>query len=152
MTDILHGLSDDRIREEYLKRFTIVAGSALSNASAVADHMRGILGVSPFRESFAIIYLNAQHQVLDTEVLFTGSLATAAVYPRELISSIMLKHPATAAVIIAHNHPSGSDQPSRSDEAVTEKIKIALDAIDIALMDHIIIGKAIYSFSDHRKL
>ncbi len=152
MTDLLNHLSDDHIREAFVKRFTIPAGANLSSASDAADHFRALLSGSRHRESFAILYLNSQHQVLDSEILFVGSLSTAAVYPREIIRDIMLKHPATAAVIIAHNHPSGSNQPSRSDEQITAKIQKALNAIDIELLDHIIVGKETYSFADHRML
>lgn len=99
-----------------------------------------------------MIYLNSQHELIDTKVLFTGTIATAAIYPRELVKSVLIDFPGTAAVIISHNHPSGSNTPSSPDFAITKKIKTALESIDIELLDHIILGSNYYSFSDHHQL
>ncbi len=145
-------MSDDLIKEEFIKRFTLEAGQRLGNASSAADHLRAMFTNSKYRESFAMIYLNTQHEVIDTKILFTGSLDTAAIYPRELIRSIMVDYPATKAVIIAHNHPSGCNTPSQSDQKITKKLKTALDSIDIQLLDHLIIANEFYSFADHRML
>ncbi|NQU67700.1 MAG: hypothetical protein HQ510_07150, partial [Candidatus Marinimicrobia bacterium] len=92
------------------------------------------------------------HEIIDTKVLFTGTIATSPVYPRELVKSILLDYPATTAVIISHNPPSGNDIPSSSDYAITQKIKTALETVDINLLDHIIIGSEYYSFADNNKL
>ena len=148
----LEQMSDDLIKEEFIKRFTLEAGLRLGCATSAVDHLRAMFADSAYQESFAVIYLNSQHEVIDSSILFTGSLDTAAIYPRELIRTIMIDYPATKALIIAHNHPSGSNVPSQSDEKITQKLKTALDAIDIDLLDHIIIGKEYYSFADHRKL
>ncbi len=145
-------MSDDVIREEFVKRFTFDPGIRLGCATQAVDHLRAMFTDSEYRESFAIIYLNSQHEVIDSNILFTGSLDTAAIYPREVIKAIILEYPATKAIIIAHNHPSGSSTPSQSDEKITKKLKLALDSIDINLLDHIIIGKEFYSFADHGKL
>lgn len=152
MENSLERMSDDVIKEEFIRRFTLEAGLRLGCARSAVDHLRAMFTDSESRESFAIIYLNSQHEVIDSKILFTGSLDTAAVYPRELIRSIMLDYPFTKAVIIAHNHPSGSHTPSQSDEKITKKLNTALGSIDINLLDHIIIGKEFYSFADHQKL
>lgn len=148
----LASLSDDIIREEYVKRYTLKSGARLTGAKSTADHLRGFYAESKYKESFVMICLNAQHEIIDTRILFSGTISTSAVYPRELIKSILLDYPATAAVIISHNHPSGRDIPSSSDYAVTKKIKAALETIDINLLDHIIIGSEYYSFADNNNL
>ena len=152
MESNLELMSDDLIKEEFIKRFTLEAGQRLPSARSAVDHLRSMFTESKYRESFAIIYLNSQHEVIESKILFTGSLDTAAIYPRELIRSIMVDYPRTNAVIIAHNHPSGCNTPSQSDQKITSKLKTALEAIDIALLDHIIIGKEYYSFADHHQL
>ncbi len=148
----LEQVSDDRIREEFVKRFTIQAGDKLGGVSASVNHLRSMFKDSQYQESFAIIYLNTQHEVLGSQILFTGSLDTAAVYPREVIRTILMDYPGTKAVILAHNHPSGNNTPSLSDEKITAKLKSALGTIDIDLLDHIIVGNDFYSFADHQKL
>ena len=145
-------VSDDLIREEFIKRFTVQSGDKLGSVSSAVNHLRAMFTDSKYRESFAIIYLNTQHQVIDSQILFTGSLDTAAVYPREVIRTIMIEYPRTKSVILAHNHPSGCHTPSHSDEKITQKLKTALETIDIELLDHIIVGKEFYSFADHHKL
>ena len=145
-------MSDDVIREEFIKRFTIPAGKRLGSVSSAVNHLRTMFTESKYRESFAIIFLNTQHEVIESKILFKGSLDTAAIYPREVIRSILIDYPGTKAVILAHNHPSGSHTPSRSDEKITSKLKCALDTIDVDLLDHIIVGKEFYSFADHQKL
>ena len=148
----LEQLSNDVIREEFIKRFTVQTGDKLGSVSSAVNHLRAMFTDSTYRESFAIIYLNTQHQVIDSQILFTGSLDTAAVYPREVIRTIMIEYPRTKSVILAHNHPSGCHTPSHSDEKITQKLKTALETIDIELLDHIIVGKEFYSFADHHKL
>ena len=144
--------SDDTIREEFLRRYTLKAGATLTSAQATANHLRGYYAHAKYREVFVMICLSAQNQIIDTKVLFEGTISTSAVYPRELVRSILLDYPATAAVIISHNHPSGRDIPSSSDYAITAKIKAALKTIDIELLDHIIIGKDYYSFAENDNL
>jgi DNA repair protein RadC len=92
-------------------------------------------------EEFACIWLDNQHQVLAFETLFTGTIDSAAVYPREVIKTA-LKHNA-AAVIIAHNHPSGIAEPSQADQLLTEKLKQAFSSIDVRLLDHMVVGQGV---------
>ncbi len=90
-------------------------------------------------EVFCGIFLNTQHQVLAFEELFKGTIDGAAVYPREVVKRC-LQHNA-AAIILAHNHPSGVAEPSQADIAITAKLKRALEAIDVRVLDHLVVGQ-----------
>ncbi|MBT5270030.1 MAG: DNA repair protein RadC [Candidatus Marinimicrobia bacterium] len=141
-------LSDSDIQEEFVKRFTIQGGEHINGARTAADHFRGFFADAAKKEKFVICFLNSQHEVLSTEVLFEGGLDTSAVYPRQVIERVL--DLGAGAVMISHNHPSGSTTPSSSDRAVTKKLETALSAIDVDLLDHIIIGGLDYfSFSNH---
>ena len=152
MTLKIQDIPDEFIREEYVKRYTLKSGEKLNSSRSVANHLRGYFAKSKTCESFAMIFLNSQHELIDTKILFTGTIATAAIYPREIIKTLLIDYPGTAAVIISHNHPSGSNTPSSPDFAITKKIKTALESIDIELLDHIILGSNYYSFSEHHQL
>jgi len=134
----LSTVSDDIIREEYVKRFTIPAGEPLRSASAVADHFRGYFHDAQKKERFVCCFLNGQNQTLATETLFEGSLTSSAVYPREVVARVL--ELGAAAVVFAHNHPSGSTKVSSHDRHVTSKLQTALESIDVRVLDHIIIG------------
>lgn len=98
------------------------------------------------REVFMGIFLDARNRVLASEVLFSGSLTTSSVYPREVIIRA-LQHQA-AAMIFAHNHPSGDATPSRSDLDITRKLVFALNFVGVAVHEHLIIGReSSYSFA-----
>ena len=100
------------------------------------------------RECFFAVYLNAKNRVVASEVLFEGSLTSSAVYPREVVSAA-LAHKA-AAVIFAHNHPSGESDPSGEDIRVTKKLVSALRVMGITVHEHLVIGAAgHYSFAEH---
>jgi DNA repair protein RadC len=98
------------------------------------------------REVFAVLFLDSQHRLIEYQELFFGTIDAAAVYPREVVKAA-LDHNA-AAVIFSHNHPSGVSQPSQADIAITEKLKKALNLIDVRTLDHIIIGEDIFSFAE----
>lgn len=99
-------------------------------------------------EVFACLFLDTQYRVIQWEELFTGSLQGAVVYPRE-VAKRALQHNA-AAVILAHNHPSGVTEPSLADKQITAKLKQALALFDINVLDHFIIGDGEpYSFAEH---
>ena len=91
------------------------------------------------REVFAALLLDSQNQFIRYEALFKGTLDCAAVYPRELVKLVLEHH--AAAVILAHNHPSGVSEPSAADFQITERIKHALQLIDVKVLDHIVVGK-----------
>ena len=150
----LNRVADDMLREEYLRRFFAVPGQFLGSSKQVADHLSAVFSRVPRdQEHFAIVLLNQQHQIIDSEILFSGSLGTSAVYPRELVKRVIQSE--SAALVIGHNHPSGNVQPSSSDRAITNKIKNAMNTIDVELLDHVIIGNGseeYYSFCDHHLL
>lgn len=112
--------------------------SALRHPDAVRDYLQSRLRHLP-HESFACLYLDAQHQVLGFEELFRGTLNGASVYPREVVKSA-LKHNA-AALILAHNHPSGVAEPSSADRALTRQLKDALALVEIRVLDHFVVGE-----------
>ncbi|MAB41893.1 MAG: DNA repair protein [Pseudomonadales bacterium] len=90
------------------------------------------------REVFGVILLDNQHGVLSFERLFYGTLDAASVYPREVIKTVLNAN--AAAVIIAHNHPSGNPEPSQADIALTQRLKESLQIVDVRLLDHLVIG------------
>ena len=99
------------------------------------------------KECFAAIYLDAKNRVIADEILFRGTVTASAVYPREVVRAA-LTH-AAAAVIFAHNHPSGDPQPSPEDTAVTRKLIQACLLMDITVHEHIVIGNGTYfSYAD----
>jgi DNA repair protein RadC len=91
--------------------------------------------------------MDAKNKILKIEKLFSGTIATAAVYPREIVKKVLeLK---ATAIILSHNHPSGDITPSASDFVITARIQAALASIDVALHDHLIVGDDFYSFAEH---
>ena len=89
-------------------------------------------------EVFAALFLDSQHRLVALEELFRGTLNQTSVYPREVVQRAL--HHRAAAVVLAHNHPSGSVEPSRADEALTKTLKAALALVDVRVLDHIIVG------------
>ena len=112
-------------------------GDALTSPSAVRDWLRLRLAQSE-REEFACVFLSAQHRVIDFSVLFQGTLTQTSVFPREVAKAALKCN--AAAVILAHNHPSGVAEPSQADLAITETLKRALALVDVKVLDHIVIG------------
>jgi DNA repair protein RadC len=147
----ISSVSDSEILQEYVKRFTIQAGESIRSAREAAAHFRAYFSEAAKHEMFVCCYLNGQHQILTTEVMMKGSLSTSAVYPREIVARVI--ELGANSVMFAHNHPSGSITPSNSDRAVTKKLSVGLTAIDVDVLDHIIIGGSEhFSFADHSLL
>ena len=121
-------------------------GAAMSSPSSVRDYLRLLL--TPLQhEIFVAIFLDAQNRVLAVEELFRGTLTQTSVYPREVVKKA-LQHNA-AALIFAHNHPSGTAEPSRSDEALTNALKQALALVEVKVLDHFVVGaRAATSFAE----
>lgn len=90
------------------------------------------------REVFACVFLDNRHRVIEFNRLFFGTIDAASVYPREVIKAALKVN--AAAVILAHNHPSGVAEPSQSDQLITRRIREALELVDIRLLDHFIVG------------
>lgn len=104
---------------------------------AVRQYLRLHLGAEA-RELFAVMFLDSQNRLKAFEVMFVGTLTQTSVYPREVVKAA-LAHDA-AAVVLAHNHPSGSVQPSRADEVLTHSLKGALALVDVRVLDHVIVS------------
>ncbi|EIJ71796.1 RadC family protein [Pasteurella bettyae] len=99
------------------------------------------------REIFLVLFLDNQHRLIKQEEMFLGSINSATIHPREIIKSALYCN--AAALILAHNHPSGRSEPSQSDKNITEKIQQAANLVDIRLLDHFVIGKGNYfSFAE----
>lgn len=98
-------------------------------------------------ETFACLYLDAQHQILGFDELFQGTLDAASVYPREVVRHVLSK--GAAAVILCHNHPSGSTRVSQADRQLTQRLVEALALIDVKVLDHLIVaGATVVSFAE----
>jgi len=120
--------------------------SALTSPGAVRDYLRVALGHRP-NEVFVCIWLDAQHKVIGIEDAFHGTLTQTSVYPREIVKRALKRN--AAAVIFAHNHPSGVAQPSQSDELLTRSLKEALALVEVKVLDHFIVaGNQAISFAE----
>jgi DNA repair protein RadC len=121
-------------------------GTVFSNPKITANYLTARLAQHPY-EVFTLIYLDNRHRFIAAEDLFRGTIDGATVHPREVVKEA-LKHNA-AAVIIAHNHPSGVAEPSNADELITRRLKEALNLVDIRVLDHIIVaGGTTTSFAE----
>ena len=121
-------------------------GVSLNSPQAVRDYLRLALEARPY-EVFMVLSLDAQNRLIAMDELFRGTLSQTSVYPREVVK-LALAHNA-AAVIFAHNHPSGVAEPSRADELLTTALKQALGLVDIKVLDHFVVGRgAIVSFAE----
>lgn len=121
-------------------------GSALNSPQAVRDYLRLNLAGMGY-EVFWAVFLDAQNRVIACEELFRGTLTQTSVFPREIVKRA-LQHNA-AAIIFAHNHPSGVAEPSRADEALTQTLKHSLALVDVKVLDHFVIGGAgVMSFAE----
>jgi DNA repair protein RadC len=124
----------------------MIAGDALTSPQAVRDYLRLILRHKAY-EVFCCVFLDAQHRVLAVEELFRGTLTQTSVYPREIVKRA-LDHNA-AALILAHNHPSGVAEPSQADRQLTRRLADALALIDVRVLDHFIVaGNTSLSFME----
>src|SRR6266850_5719196 len=120
--------------------------AALTSPGAVRDYLRLRLA-SRKEEAFLCIWLDAQHKAIDVEEPFRGTLTQTSVYPREIVKTALMVN--AAAVIFAHNHPSGVAQPSNSDELLTRNLKEALSLVEIKVLDHFIVaGHQAISFAE----
>ena len=120
--------------------------NVLDSPDVVKTYLHQLLRDETY-EQFLIVYLDNQHRVICHEVLFTGTIDAAAVYPRVVIDAV-IKHKA-AAVIFAHNHPSGISEPSHADINLTNKLKQALTLIDVRTLDHFVVGyNEVVSFAE----
>ncbi len=116
----------------------MVAAPVFDSPGRVKDYLGLQLGSRP-QEVFAVLFLDGQHRLLRLEEMFHGTLTQTSVYPREVLRRALVLN--AAAVVLAHNHPSGVAEPSRADEYLTQTLKTALQMIDVRVLDHIIVGQ-----------
>lgn len=122
------------------------ACDALASPQAVRDYLRLSLAARP-HEVFVGLYLDSQNRLLAADELFRGTLAQTSVYPREVVKAALARN--AAAMIFAHNHPSGVAEPSRADELLTQALKQALALVDIRTLDHFVVaGGRLTSFAE----
>lgn len=121
-----------RALQEELQR-----GDALNSPRAVRDYLQLLLG-SRQQEVFLVLFLDTQHRVIAAEELFHGTLGQTSVYPREVVKRALAHN--AAAVILAHNHPSGVAEPSQSDQLLTGALKQALALVDVQVLDHFVVA------------
>lgn len=113
------------------------AREVFGSPDAVKSYLQLHLARRP-HEVFASLFLDAQNRLIAMEELFRGTLTQTSVYPREVVLKALQHH--AAAVVLAHNHPSGTVQPSRADEALTQALKAALALVDVRVLDHVIVA------------
>jgi DNA repair protein RadC len=128
-----------------LRRRLGAPGAALNDPDATRAYLQLEMAALE-REVFACIFLNNRNRVIAFEKLFYGTVDGAAVYPREVVKAV-LEHNA-AAVIFAHNHPSGDAEPSAADNEITRRLREALALIDVRVLDHLIVGRGITSLAE----
>ena len=128
-------------------RETLSVGPALAAPQATSAFLVAQLRDRPY-EVFCCLYVDSRHRLIAFEELFRGTIDRAGVHPREVVRQTLLHN--AAAVIFAHNHPSGVLEPSQADELITRRLKEALSLLDVRVLDHIIIGDGrCYSFAEH---
>ena len=122
-----------------LKRVLVERPIQFDAPKAVADFLQFGIALDE-RESFVCLWLDAQHRLIEAETLFAGTLTQTSVYPREVVKAALAHN--AAAVILAHNHPSGVIEPSSADLSLTDNLKHALALVDVKVLDHFIVGGA----------
>jgi DNA repair protein RadC len=118
----------------------LYAGPALTSPRLAADYLLAQLRDRD-HEVFCCLYLDNRHRLISFEELFQGTIDGASVHPREVVKQALARR--AAAVILAHNHPSGVAEPSRADEAITARLRDALALVDIRVVDHVIVGDGV---------
>jgi DNA repair protein RadC len=121
-------------------------GAVLTSPKATREFLTLQLGAREF-ETFCVLFLDNRHRVLEFLELFRGTIDGASVHPREVVKEALLRN--AAAVILAHNHPSGVAEPSQADELITQRLRDALALVDIRMLDHLIVaGNSVLSFAE----
>ena len=121
-------------------------GVTMSSPQAVKDYLRLEIGLLE-HEVFSVVFLDAQYRVIELKQMFRGTVTQTSVYPREVVKEALQLN--AAAVILAHNHPSGVPEPSRADEMLTQTLKSALLLVDVRVLDHLVVtSNAVVSFAE----
>ena len=125
---------------------TLKRGDALTSPQQTKLYLSSVLRDRQ-REAFYILFLDNQHRVIRDEILFEGTIDAASVYPREVVKRAL--HHTAAAVILAHNHPSGVAEPSQADRRITDRLRDALGLVEIRVLDHFVVGDGeVVSFAE----
>lgn len=125
-------------------------GDTLSSPQAVKNYLQLFIGNKP-HESFAVLFLDVKNRLLQSEELFRGTLTHASVYPREIVKRAL--HHNAAAIVLAHNHPSGVAKPSEADINLTKELQKALAYVEVKVLDHFIVtSNSAYSFVENGKM
>lgn len=136
VTDIV--TDDDLLTiAQEIARSKLAKGLAITDKHLAAQALQGLLQ-SREREVFAALFLDNQHRILAYEELFLGTLAAASVHPREVVKRAL--HYNAAAVLLAHNHPSGNAEPSNADIEITRQLQEALTLVEVRLLDHVVVS------------
>lgn len=123
----------------------IIGEDIFDSPQASRNYLKVKLGAYE-REVFSMLLLDNQHRLIEYQELFFGTIDSATVYPREVVKEVLIKN--AAAVIFAHNHPSGCNDPSQADRRMTNKLIDALKLIDVRVLDHFVVGTEIVSFAE----
>lgn len=124
----------------------LVRGTAFTSPAVVKEYLTAKLAGFDV-EMFAVLFLDSQHRLIEYVEMFQGTLNQASVYPREVARAALNRH--AAAVIVAHNHPSGNPEPSAADQALTAHLKKALALLDVNTLDHVVVaGRETVSFAE----
>lgn len=124
----------------------VLGSEVLGSPQAVRDFLQLRLGTLA-HEVFAVVHLDSQNRVIEYVEMFRGTVSQTSVYPREVVKDAMMRN--SAALLLVHNHPSGSTQPSRADEMLTQTLKAALALVDVRVLDHLIVaGSDILSMAE----
>jgi DNA repair protein RadC len=125
-------------------------GETLTSPAKVKQYLQLLLGRQA-HESFVVLHLDVQNRLIKCEELFRGTLTHTSVYPREVVKSALARN--AAAVILAHNHPSGNAEPSHADRLLTRALQTALALVEVRILDHVVVaGSQTYSFAEHGEL
>ena len=125
-------------------------GPVMTSPQVLRDWLR-LYCAGMEHEVFLVIYLDAQHRLIEAEEMFRGTLTQTSVYPRELVKGALARN--AAALALAHNHPSGVTEPSRADELLTQTLKSALILVDVRIIDHFVVaGDQVLSFAECGRL
>ena len=151
-TSLFHADGTPATREEILRISSLLMsrahrkGAALTSPQLTAGWMQGRLHDLE-HEVFEVVHLDSQHRVLGPHRISTGTIDSASVHPREVVKAALAAN--AAAVILVHNHPSGCTDPSDADRHLTNRLRTALQTVDIRVLDHVIVSsEGYYSFAE----
>jgi len=136
-----------KVREleiSYGRVISDIDGRKVTSPEVVADVLRDFIGDAP-EERFVVVYLDSRHRATSVQEISRGTINASLVHPREVFRGAILNN--SAAIVIAHNHPSGDSEPSPEDREVTERLVSAGKLLGIRVLDHVIIGDENYSFN-----